>query len=72
MSGQILCQFKNENGEFLGAPIDIPMDIDKLSLEKLCQALISAVRRKYKKLNCLKIIIWALINANILGNARRD
>ncbi len=43
MNGQILCQFKNENGEFLGAPIDIPMNIDKLSLEKLCQALISAV-----------------------------
>jgi hypothetical protein len=43
MSGQILCQFKNDNGEFLGAPIDIPINIDKLSLEKLVHALISNV-----------------------------
>ena len=44
--GQILCQFKDENGALLGAPIDIPINIDKLSLEKLCQALISAERQE--------------------------
>lgn len=43
MSRRILCQFKNDIGELLGAPIDLPLDIDKPSLEKLCQALISSV-----------------------------
>lgn len=43
MNGRILCQFKSESGEYLGAPVDIPLDIDKQSLEKLCQALISSV-----------------------------
>lgn len=46
MSRRILCQFKNDTGELLGAPIDLPIDIDKLGLEKLCQALISSEKQE--------------------------
>lgn len=42
-SSRILCQLKNESGELLGGPIDLPLDIDKGGLEKLCQALIASV-----------------------------
>lgn len=43
-SSRVLCQFKNESGEPLGGPIDLPLDIDKNGLEKLCQELLSSVR----------------------------
>ena len=43
MSGRILCQLKSDTGEPLGAPIDLPLNVDKLGLEKLCQALLSTV-----------------------------
>ena len=43
MSGRILCQLKSDTGELLGAPIDLPLNVDKLGLEKLCQALLSTV-----------------------------
>lgn len=39
--GRILCQFKSDNGECLGAPIDLPLNVDKLGLEKICHALMS-------------------------------
>ena len=47
MSGRILCQLKSETGELLGAPIDLPLNVDKLGLEKLCQALLSSVNLLY-------------------------
>lgn len=50
MSSRILCQFKSDSGELLGAPIDLPIDIDKPGLEKLCQALISSVKIKFLKI----------------------
>jgi hypothetical protein len=43
MSGRILCQLKSDTGELLGTPIDLPLNVDKLGLEKLCQALLSSV-----------------------------
>lgn len=43
MSSRILCQLKNEKGEALGAPIDLPINVDRLGLEKLCQALVASV-----------------------------
>ncbi|CAF0730295.1 unnamed protein product [Brachionus calyciflorus] len=46
MSRRILCQFKSDTGELLGAPIDLPIDIDKLGLEKLIQALISSEKQE--------------------------
>ena len=46
MSRRILCQFKSDTGELLGAPIDLPIDINKLGLEKLCQALISSEKQE--------------------------
>ncbi|RNA03394.1 notchless-like protein [Brachionus plicatilis] len=46
MSRQILCQFKDDSGQLLGAPIDLPIDIDKPALEKLCQALISSEKQE--------------------------
>lgn len=49
-SSRILCQFKNESGELLGGPIDLPLDIDKKGLEKLCQALISSVNNSQSNL----------------------
>ncbi len=39
--GRILCQLKSDTGENLGAPIDLPLNVDKIGLEKICQALIS-------------------------------
>jgi hypothetical protein len=32
---RVLCQFKNENGDLIGTPIDLPLNIDKKSLESL-------------------------------------
>ena len=49
MSGRILCQLKSDTGELLGAPIDLPLNVDKLGLEKLCQALLSSVRIHFSK-----------------------
>jgi hypothetical protein len=50
---RILCQLTSDNGEKLGAPIDLPLSVDKLGLEKLCQALRAADkldhRKSYKK-----------------------
>ena len=44
MSRRILCQLKSETGENLGAPIDLPLNVDKIGLEKLCQTLLQTVR----------------------------
>lgn len=44
-SNRILCQFKDESDKLLGGPIDLPLDIDKNDLEKLCQALLADVNR---------------------------
>lgn len=35
----ILVQFKNENGEILGSPFDMPIDLSKEKLQMLCDAL---------------------------------
>jgi len=35
---RILCQLKSENGENLGAPLDLPLNIDKSGLAKICQS----------------------------------
>lgn len=40
--GRILCQLKSDTGENLGAPIDLPLNVDKTGLEKICQALLSS------------------------------
>jgi len=40
--GRILCQLKSDNGEPLGAPIDLPLNVDKIGLEKICHALMSS------------------------------
>ena len=37
--GRILCQFKSDSGESLGAPIDLPLNVDKIGLEKIIYAL---------------------------------
>jgi hypothetical protein len=44
MNRRILCQLKSETGETLGAPIDLPLNVDKAGLEKLCQTLLQTVR----------------------------
>ena len=41
-SGRILCQLKSDTGEELGAPIDLPLNVDKADLEKICQALLAS------------------------------
>ena len=41
-NGRILCQLKSDTGENLGAPIDLPLSVDRLGLEKICQALLSS------------------------------
>ena len=38
--GRILCQLKSDTGSNLGAPIDLPLNVDKIGLEKICQALL--------------------------------
>ena len=43
MTGRILCQLKSDTGEKLGAPIDLPLNVNRLGLEKLCYALLSSV-----------------------------
>ena len=53
MNRRILCQLKSDTGEVLGAPIDLPLNVDKLGLEKICQALISQV---FKSFHILKIL----------------
>ena len=45
---RILCQLTSDNGEKLGAPIDLPLSVDKLGLEKLCQALRAADKLEKK------------------------
>ena len=45
---RILCQLKSENGELLGAPIDLSVDINKEGLEKLCNQLSGNVRLNLK------------------------
>jgi len=71
MSGRILCQLKSDTGELLGAPIDLPLNVDKLGLEKLCQALLSSV-------NFITYLVDMASNKNIIskkgdkrGNRRR-
>jgi hypothetical protein len=41
---RILCQLKNEKNENLGAPIDLPINVDRNGLEKICQALLATVK----------------------------
>lgn len=41
-TGRILCQLKSDTGEDLGAPIDLPLNVDKAGLEKICQALLAS------------------------------
>lgn len=41
-SGRILCQLKSDTGDNLGAPIDLPLNLDKSGLEKICQAMLMA------------------------------
>jgi ribosome assembly protein 4 len=43
---RILCQLKSENGEPLGAPIDIPLSVNKNGLEKLVHALLIAENKE--------------------------
>jgi hypothetical protein len=38
-SKRVLCLFKNDNGETLGSPIDLQIDIKKANLESLMQKL---------------------------------
>ena len=40
-TGRILCQLKSDIGENLGAPIDLPLNVDKLGLERIVQSLLS-------------------------------
>ena len=42
--GRILCQLKSDTGEILGAPIDLPLDLNKSGLEKICHALLISVK----------------------------
>ena len=44
--GRILCQFKSDTGEILGSPIDLPLNVEKLGLEKICHALMSAEKQE--------------------------
>ena len=37
--GHVLAQFKSENGEFLEAPIDLPLNITAENLQLICNAL---------------------------------
>ena len=39
----ILVQFKNESGEVLGSPFDMPADLSKERLQRLCDALLQKV-----------------------------
>jgi len=41
-TGRILCQLKSDTGDNLGAPIDLPLSVDKSGLEKICHALLSS------------------------------
>ena len=49
-SKRVLCLFKNDNGEHLGSPIDLQIDIKKSNLESLMQKLDSnnEVRKRIK------------------------
>lgn len=39
----MLVQFKNETGDFLGSPFDMPTNLSKDHLQKLCDALLHKV-----------------------------
>lgn len=44
MAGKrVLAQFRNEGGSLLGVPLDLPLDVDELSLGDLCNALLENV-----------------------------
>ena len=43
---RILCQLKSENGENLGAPLDLPLNIDKSGLAKICQSVTEEVKHR--------------------------
>jgi hypothetical protein len=38
-SKRVLCLLKNEGGEALGAPMDLPIDVTKANLENLMQTI---------------------------------
>ena len=61
MSGRILCQLKSDTGELLGAPIDLPLNVDKFGLEKLCQALLSSVKLNFVFFSSCMVLICILV-----------
>jgi hypothetical protein len=44
MSGKrVLAQFKSGEGSLVGVPLDLPLDVNELSLGDLCNALLENV-----------------------------
>jgi len=45
----ILVQFKNETGDLFGSPFDMPVNLTKDKLERICHALLQKVTKSNSK-----------------------
>lgn len=46
---RVLAQFKNDQGDLVGKPFDLPLTIDEKSLLLLCNAVLKNVRKHHPR-----------------------